>query len=774
MRKHFEYFLLFLCILCLAGCGRQNQPSQPETTPEGADWKNNGFSVSGEVREEQCLWPEKYIPWQHMEPLSDAETEDRIWHIVEGKGSIGSKIYRLHTLSGPLAEPKEYMEIYDTTSGQTEMIELSLENIGVEADRGGAWIGEIAVVSEEEFAIEFAGLEIGENGQIVFADLDIVYSDLHGTAAGVTDVLSPFLEKNIAQAGNGIDLGQYKCDAAGNLYARTDNDINSSKALYVIDREGSLLIEQAYTEAQEIGNSVRTPEGELIFPVYDRRTRSTDIVWFDLQSKSQKVLAQLEGEMIAHLYGMQGSTLYYENGKGIVKWDTVSGERVLAYRLDEMGIMNVFDTMMAMGGEGSPVFRMYGSVNDEEEDWLAVLSSERIERAEDVRIAVLGGDADSRVKTCTAVASRRNPNFSYTYESAEGQDSNDFRTRIMAEIVAGGGPDILYVTAEDMRLLQNQGALLDLNSLLSAETLDQVLPGALELGREGDALLGVTPEISVGTLITLDTIWQEKTWRTEDILDLMDTGEYIGMICQGSGAFASRALLVWLTKYSLGDSFLIDWEAGECHFEDERFLRILRAAKEFGAKEEPDRETYGLGPGKCAADCQAGSNLKEFNTNYKKFGEHYFFVGLSTEGSCGNYLFDTGMVVVNRNTANPEAVASFLECLIGEEVQNTKFYTGVAGQISIRKIDEGALRYSEDGREAWWNGQEVTIKEDGSTTLHDFKVFLESCVPGPRLYPFLEEIIWEEAQAYLEGDKKAEDVAATIDSRIQVYLDEQK
>lgn len=32
----------------------------------------------------------------------------------------------------------------------------------------------------------------------------------------------------------------------------------------MIDREGSLLIEQAYTEAQEIGNLVRTPEGELM------------------------------------------------------------------------------------------------------------------------------------------------------------------------------------------------------------------------------------------------------------------------------------------------------------------------------------------------------------------------------------------------------------------------------------------------------------------------------------------------------------------------------
>lgn len=143
MRKHFEYFLLFLCILCLAGCGRQSQPSQPETTPDEADWKNNGFSVSGEVREEQCLWPEKYIPWQHTKPSFGLETP---FYGVEEKGSLGGKIYRLHSFSGPLAEQnRKYMEIYDTASGQTELIELSLENIGVGADGGDAWIGEIFI-----------------------------------------------------------------------------------------------------------------------------------------------------------------------------------------------------------------------------------------------------------------------------------------------------------------------------------------------------------------------------------------------------------------------------------------------------------------------------------------------------------------------------------------------------------------------------------------------------------------------------------------------------
>ncbi|MCM1190699.1 MAG: ABC transporter substrate-binding protein [bacterium] len=777
MKKCFRFFFVILCFLCLAGCGGQSGDASGSVEPETEkqDWKAVGFSVAGEVQEEQRLWPEKYLPWQHEEPPYDVETDVPIRHMTEEKGVVGGKLYRQHTYTGTEPEhQKEYLEIYDTATGTTEIIELNPENVGAEAVGDGA-IVKLAVVSEGEYAVEVVRLTSDGNGSVGLAGADMVYSDLHGTVSDKSDVLSVFEEKKIAEVGRGsFFFGNYSCDGAGNLYVLMQDDYNLSKVLYVIDREGSLLGEQIYTQNQTVGSFMRTPEGELLFPVYDSENRSTDIVWFDPQSKKPKVLAQLEGEPIVQMYGMQGNILYYKAARGIVGWDTVSGERTLVYAFDENAVPAAFDTAVAFDGDSAPVLRMYGSVNEEEEDWLSVLSSERIERADEIRIVSLEGGSSAKVQACAAVASRRNPNYRYRYESGEGQDPGDFRTAILAEIVAGGGPDILYVTDEDMEMLQAQGALLDLESLLSSEALEEVLPGALELGRMQGTLAGIPPEISPATLITLNAIWQEKTWRLDDILDLMDTGEYIGIICQGTGAFASRALLSWLTSYSLEDSSFIDWETGECHFEDERFLRVLRAAKQFG-ETEPDRTTYGLRPGKCIADVLAGSSLKQFNDNYAKFGENYFFVGLPTEGDCGNYLYGDGMVVVNRNTAEPEAVATFLECLIGEEIQNGTYgKTQISTHLSVRRIDTEELRYDEDGQRAWWNGQEVTVKEDGSTTLHDFAAFLENCVPGPKRYPELEEIIWEEAQGYLEGDKKAEDAADIIDRKIQVYLDERR
>ena len=49
---------------------------------------------------------------------------------------------------------------------------------------------------------------------------------------------------------------------------------------------------------------------------------------------------------------------------------------------------------------------------------------------------------------------------------------------------------------------------------------------------------------------------------------------------------------------------------------------------------------------------------------------------------------------------------------------------------------------------------------------------MEKCVPAPKKYPQIEQIVWEELEAYYSGGKTAEETASVIDDRVQIYLDE--
>ena len=77
-----------------------------------------------------------------------------------------------------------------------------------------------------------------------------------------------------------------------------------------------------------------------------------------------------------------------------------------------------------------------------------------------------------------------------------------------------------------------------------------------------------------------------------------------------------------------------------------------------------------------------------------------------------------------------------------------------------------------DEDKAYWQGQEMPLFDDGSTSLDEVNDLLEKCVPAPKEYPQIEQIVWEELEAYYSGGKTAEETASVIDDRVQIYLDE--
>lgn len=146
----------------------------------------------------------------------------------------------------------------------------------------------------------------------------------------------------------------------------------------------------------------------------------------------------------------------------------------------------------------------------------------------------------------------------------------------MAEMVSGEGPDILYVSLEDMKILHEKGLLLDLEKMLAAESLEQVLPGVVRLGTVEGTFVGLAPEMDILTMITLKDIWQQDTWSMQDLIGLMEGGEFTGLFCQGNGVFAPQAVFKFLVEFGLQEGKLVDWEKGESLFDGEVFLQILR------------------------------------------------------------------------------------------------------------------------------------------------------------------------------------------------------
>lgn len=773
-RWYKTFLFCLLCLLCLAGCGGEETSSGGETSggekteAPAADWKTNGFAISEEVRDEQALWASEHVRWQH-EGVHDTMSTESINEVME-PGVYGGQIYRLYQLAQQeeKGSSRYLMEIYDTSVMRAAITEIDDEKLSA----GNGFIADMGIIAQNSYVFRVLEYEREETAQgIRFKSVkdDMVYSDLEANTE-TADVLQTLSEEY-----NG-DIVEQECfcDGAGNSYVRAGSSSEHAyHNLYILDREGNLLMKQEGDQYDEIRAPFRMEQGELVFPIYNNKEKSTKIVWFDPENKDSHTLARLENDLGKQIYGIQGNDIYYESFDGIVKWNIVSGDRVLIYSFDGNGVSKIYNTMLVLRDGQTPILRMYTTVNDEEEDWLVILSEQETEPPEATRIVSLNGTS-ANVRDCVYVATRRNPDLNFTYEDGTEADEDAFRTRVMAEIAAGGGPDILYVSLEDMRQLKSQGALADLGTILSEDILDQILPGIIALGTVDGTFTGLAPEMDVHTMITLKSIWDQSTWKLEDILELMDTGNFTSVFCQGSCTFAPLALLSWMTEFGLQDSSLVDWKTGESHFESELFLEILELAKNYG--DNPIRTDTWLGEGGSLGDMY-GINIKTINEYYEKYKDDYYFVGMPTGGSSGNYVMSDGVLVVNRNAAEPAAVSAYFECLLRDEIQ---YATGTANSHeSIRRVspDEAEIvELSFVGFEgeirAYWHQYTLTIKEDGSTTLNDYVNLLESCVPYPENYDVITGIVWEEAQSYLTGDKSAKDVASVIDNRIQMYLDE--
>lgn len=785
MKKHFIYlFLLFGCLLCLSGCGKENKDVElQEQSAPPVDWKQEGFAVSEEVEEEQGFWVQEFIPWRHEEVIVDPETEALYGSsLTVEAGPLDGKIYRLNSVYRPpyFLTVRWILEIYDTATMQSTIREFTPEQLGQGEVDKNYFLVDMDLVDTENFVFQWTECDRNEEYMMYQTANKIIYSNLQDNSAA-TDLWDTCLEKGIFKEEYSdyllIPFGDCVCDSAGNTYIRAGKTkYGNYSRLAAFDREGNLLLDYQGSEEKIVEEPLRTETGELIYPVYDIREKFYDFMWADVQTGEMKLIASFDSsEQIRQMYGMQGNYVYYEMREGIVRWDTATGKRTLVFRYQDNLIGTGYETMLAFREGQPPLLRLYRTLYDHtREDWLAPLSETMVVREDAVRIVALTGSNSGQVNECAALVSRRDLNKGFTYESA-GQDAEDFRTRIFAELAAGKGPDILYVSRSDMKILHDSELLLDLREVIPEETLEDLLPGVIGLGTLDGELVGMAGGVRAEGLAVSSDVWGEDTWRLEDFTTLVEKEKLEGLMYYNSEYFASLPTMLFFTKYALPDSFLIDWENRECHFEDERYIRLLKAAN-------IDRDSLDINP-----ETRLKGGKRTAFVSLSRYGlitdSGYFvsfvkeggnFVGFPTEGDCGNYLDAPGVLVVNANTDKIEAVRTFLEYFLGEDIQSLNELNSYSFDtyLGVRKLSLDELEQDEEDRYLW-RGEEVYVFEDGTTTLHKAKEFLESCVPAPIVDPVLSQILSEELEAlYSDNTKDPKAVADIIDRRIQIYLDE--
>lgn len=476
-------------------------------------------------------------------------------------------------------------------------------------------------------------------------------------------------------------------------------------------------------------------------------------------------------------------TVYYVANNYITCYDPITKNSFNICSLNDCGITTYGDC--------------YLLINDRKELALVTINGEL------PGIYLLTEKTSAQVGTDEAIRLVRLPHYGMDYISksagllstmsdtieiqVEKEDSEEnaaaLRDRIMAELVAGKGPELLWVTKEDLLLLEEKELLMDISAFLPEDIREQLLPGVLQLGTVDDSFIAITPEVSFHTMLASNAVWDKDNWTVEDIMQLLETEEshLEWPFVYTNNRMDYYTLFYWVFANDWENSPFVDLEHGISHFDEDTFIRALEWCKKYGKDDgtirDQDERLQMLYEGNSIGRiCYFYDGFRSFSEGMSIWGDFCHITGYPVAEGSGNYLYSEGYLAVNANATHLEEIKEFLTYLLSYERQYTVDWSPVRRDVLRDRIRahsiSGEYRIAKDINESLVIPLEA--KPDGSTYIEEFMAFAESAVPQPYRPTDITSILGDEMPAFFNGDKSAEEVAAIIHNRVQLYFDENK
>lgn len=375
-------------------------------------------------------------------------------------------------------------------------------------------------------------------------------------------------------------------------------------------------------------------------------------------------------------------------------------------------------------------------------------------------------------------------------------------TKLTTEIMAGNMPDILSV-AESIpyRQLAAKGLLEDLYPYIDAD--EQLSRGdffpnvlsAMELdGKLYAACAGFAVETAVGAS---SVVGDTPGWTYDDYYAALAT---MPEGCEGFDIGVDRDTMLEISL-ALDLTDYVDWSAGTCSFDSEGFVKVLDFCKQFPdasyyenyeytAEDNPDTR---VAEGKQML-CVAGfSSTDFFYKDYDKiFGGQATCIGFPTNNGVGNTLAMLESYAMSSSCHNKEAAWQFLKGFLTEEYQLEGYYLPTnqkafekqlakAMEVEYEQDVNGNYRLDENGERIPVSRGSVSdgtgVYEIYATTPRQAQMLRDVIASATKMMDYdtsIINIVKEEAAAYFAGQKTAQEVCKLIQSKVNIYINEQK
>lgn len=413
-------------------------------------------------------------------------------------------------------------------------------------------------------------------------------------------------------------------------------------------------------------------------------------------------------------------------------------------------------------------------------------------------IVFAGNYVGSDMRQRVVEFNRSNDNYRVVLKEYDSYNSYDDYTagvtKLNNDIVTGGMPDILITDGLPIENYIAKGLLADIGSLIEQDPeLSQVdfMQNVFDAYSVEGTLYYVVPNFSVATMVAKTSLVGDRTgWTLEEMQQVVSG---MGEGAQAIGEVTREGFMSMAMQYC-GNDF-IDVKTGKCSFNSDNFINMMEYAKTLPEEINWD-SLYSDDNYWTTQESQYRDNrtlLMQLwignirNLNYQlngNIGEPVTFIGFPTESGKGSYINANQSYVLSAKSANLDGAWEFIRYYLTEEYQREENYgLSIHKQIFMEQAQEATKKPTytdENGQEVeyeetyWINGEDIPLPPLSQEQVDQIVNFVSSVDRAYYYNDSVFNIINEEMGAFYSGQKSARDVANVIQSRAQIYVDENR
>jgi len=378
-------------------------------------------------------------------------------------------------------------------------------------------------------------------------------------------------------------------------------------------------------------------------------------------------------------------------------------------------------------------------------------------------------------------------------------------TKLKTEILSGRMPDILDLSGMPARQLAARGLLLDQGALLDADSelhREDYLPNVLRAMTEGELLFAIPASFSVQTAVGAKRVVGDTPGWT--YTELMAALRAMPAGCTVFSESTDRAQVLQL-MLGLDMERFVDWSRGEVHFDSPEFLEVLNFTRDFPEEfdwenyeyTEESSDEYRISHGlQMLASCELYSfeNVLYYQQLFGGSDDAFTLIGYPcTEGN-GAVMTVFQAFGISKDCKNTAAAWDFLRGFLTEDFQRDGTIIGfpVRRDALEKKAQtatepqyftdmDGNVLLDENGERqkmaiwSYWDG--TSYREVYACSEQQVQAVLDvltntDCILDANDAVY--DIVAEQANAFYARQKSAEEVARLIQSKANIYVNEQR